>query len=203
MGKDNSEVTGGINAFALGVERVNKRAKILVEVTYSWYDPMGESSAARSLIEAGCDVIAQHCDSANPMIEAEKAGAWGVGYNSDMSHEAPEAVITSVLWHWGAYYTYLLRGIINGTFTTRLYFGGIAEGMVDISGFSEIAAPGTAETVEAERNRILREGFNVFDGLLETNDGRTIGAQGATLSDGEITGNMNWYYRNVLEEGGF
>ena len=39
MGVDNSEVTGGINAFALGVESVNPDAKIHVKVTNSWFNP--------------------------------------------------------------------------------------------------------------------------------------------------------------------
>jgi basic membrane protein A len=204
MGMDNSEVTGGLNAFALGVERVNPAAKVHVKVTQSWFDPPGETSAARSLISGGCDVIAQHCDSALPMIEAEKANVWGIGYNSDMSREDPRAVITSVLWHWGTYYTYLMRSIIDGSFTTTPYFGGIADGLVNISDIAEeIATPGTAGVVEAERNRMIQQGFNVFDGILETNDGRTLGKPGSTLGDSEITGNMNWYYRNIVEEGEF
>ncbi|GHV41700.1 BMP family ABC transporter substrate-binding protein [Spirochaetia bacterium] len=199
--KDNSEETGSLNAFALGVEQANPSAKIYVKVTYSWYDPMGESSAARSLIAEGCDVIAQGTDSATPQVEAEKAGVWGIGYNTDMFHEAPAAVITSAIWHWGAYYTYLVRGVMDGSFTTVPYFGGLAEGMVDISAIAGwLVVPGTAEAVEAARNRILREGFNVFDGVLETNDGKTVGKPGATLSDRDITENMNWYYRNIVEE---
>ena len=39
--------------------------------------------------------------------------------------------------------------------------------------------------------------FNVFDGVIETNDGQKIGEEGKTLSDAEITGKINWYYKNV------
>jgi basic membrane protein A len=204
MGKDNSEVTGGLNAFALGVESVNSDAKILARVTYSWFDPMEEANAARRLIAAGCDVIAQHCDTSFPMMEAEKAGIWGLGYNSDMSKEAPNAVISSVLWNWGAYYTFLVQSVIDGTFTAEPYFGGISEGLIDITPPNMlIAAPGTAEAVEEARKRMINKSFNVFDGLLETNDGRTIGEAGRTLADSEITENMNWYYHNIVESQGF
>jgi basic membrane protein A len=200
MGKDNSEVTGGSNAFALGVEKANPAARIYVKVTYSWFDPMGEAAAARALIAAGCDVIAQHCDTALPQIEVDKAGVWGIGYNSDMSKEAPGAVLTSVVWHWGVYYTGLVESVINGTFTTAPYFGGLAQGVVDITPLArELAAPETATMIEAERRRIVEEGFNVFEGLLETNAGRITGTEGGTLSDSDITGAMNWYYRNVIE----
>jgi basic membrane protein A len=200
MGKDNSEVTGGINAFALGVERVNPAARVSVRVTYSWFDPMGEADAARSLIAEGCDVVAQHCDSAAPQTEAEKAGLWGIGYNSDMSGEAAGAVLTSVIWRWGAYYTHIVQSIVDGSFTTAPYLGGIAEGMVDITPLAEgLAAPGTAEAVLAERKRIVDGGFRVFEGALYTNDGRLVNPGGAPLEDEEILTGINWYYRNVVE----
>jgi basic membrane protein A len=197
MDSSNSEVTGGLDAFAIGVESVNPDAKIYARVTYSWYDPAGEREAARGLIAAGCDIIAQHCDTPKPQIEAEANSVWGIGYNSDMSVEAPAAVLTSVIWNWGAYYTFLAQSVIDGTFTTEPYFGGLADGMVDITPLAEtLAEPGMKEAVEAARNRV-ENGFNVFDGAMETNDGRKIGTEGGTLSDGEITGGIHWYYRNV------
>ena len=39
MDSSNSEVTGGIDAFALGIYSVNPDAKVYVKVTNSWYDP--------------------------------------------------------------------------------------------------------------------------------------------------------------------
>jgi basic membrane protein A len=200
QGKDNSEVSSGINAFALGVEEANPGARIYVKVTHSWFDPMGETDAARLLIAAGCDVIAQHCDTSHPQLEAEKAGVWGIGYNSDMSAEAPNAALCSVVWHWGVYYTSLVRSAIDGTFTTTPYLGGLAEGVVDITPLAQgLAAPGTAEAIEAGRERIKAGAFNVFDGELPANDGRIIGREGATLSDSEITSGINWYYHTVTE----
>jgi basic membrane protein A len=200
MGKDNSEVTGGINAFALGVESVNPDALIHVRVTHSWFDPMGETNAARNLLSAGCDVIAQHCDTPNPQLEAEKVSKWSIGYNSDMSGEAPGAVIASVVWNWEVYYTHLVQSVIDGSFTTAPYFGGIREGIVDITPLADFAAPETSEAIAAARQRMESGGFNVFDGVMETNDGQTIGGAGTTLQDEVITGGMDWYYRNVREE---
>jgi basic membrane protein A len=46
----------------------------------------------------------------------------------------------------------------------------------------------------------LNEGFNVFDGVLKTNDGQTIGEEGKTLDDATITGKLNWYFENVIAE---
>jgi basic membrane protein A len=198
--KSNSEVTGGLNAFSIGVESVNPDAEVYVSVTHSWYHPAGERQAALKLIDAGCDVIAQHCDTSEPQIAAEQAGVWGIGYNIDVSLEAPNAVLTSVVWNWGVYYTYLVGGVIDGSFSTEPYFRGLAEGMVDITPLNGALALPEMETAVAEaRERILSGNFNVFDGVMPANDGRRIGSENGTLSDAEITGGIDWYYHTVTE----
>ena len=93
----NSEVTGGIDAFAIGVESVNPDAKIYVVVTNSWYDPDKEKAASEQLLDMGCDVMAQHCDTPYPQTLAQDRGVYGIGYNSDMSKETPNSCLTSVI----------------------------------------------------------------------------------------------------------
>lgn len=199
MGQENSEVTGGINAFAMGVNSVNPEAKVYVKVTNSWYSPEEETNAAKALLAEGVDVIAQHCDTPNPQLEAEKAGAFGIGYNSDMSKDAPKATITSAVWDWSAYYTTAVENVINGTWTGENYYGGMVEGMVGISPLNEsVAAEGTKEAIAEVEKTILDGSFNVFDGVIETNDGKTIGEEGKTLDDGTITGGINWYFKTVV-----
>lgn len=198
MGQENSEVTGGVNAFAMGAYSVNPDCEVYVKVTNSWFDPEGETQAAQALVDLGCDVIAQHCDTPNPQTVAEQNGVWGVGYNSDMSKDAPGAVLTSVMWDWSVYYTSAVQSIIDGTWTGENYFGGMADGLVNIAPLSDLCADGTQEAVDAARAQIIDEGFNVFDGVIETNDGSTVGEEGSTLSDSDITGSMNWYFKNVV-----
>lgn len=198
MGQENSEVTGGIDAFAMGVNSVNPDAQVYVKVTNSWFSPEEETNAAKALLAEGCDVIAQHCDTPNPQLEAEKAGAFGVGYNSDMSKDAPKATLTSAVWNWSAYYTWAVENVINGTWTNENYFGGMEEELVDIAPLNEsIVAEGTKEAIETARQSILDGSFNVFDGVIETNDGKTVGEEGKTLDDATITGGINWYFKTV------
>ena len=197
QGRESSEVTGWLNAFAMGVESVNETARIYVSVTNSWFDPEGERSAAKKLIAEGCDVIAQHCDTAGPQIEAGLAGKWGIGNNVDMSADAPGAVLTSAVWNWGVYYKLLIGGIIDGSFTTEPYYGGLADGLVDIAPLSELCAPETAGKVAAAKSKIIDGSFKIFGGEMETNEGNIIGTPGGTLSDGEIIGEIHWYYRNI------
>ena len=127
---ENSEVTGGCDAFAMGVYSVNPDAEVYVKVTGSWFDPEGEKQAAEALIAEGCDVIGQHCDTPNPQLAAEEKGVWGVGYNSDMSKDAPKAVLTSTVWDWSAYYTAAVQRVIAGEWNGQNYFGGMADGLV-------------------------------------------------------------------------
>ena len=200
MGKDNSEVTGGCNAFAMGAYSVNPDCEVYVKVTNSWFDPEGEKQAADALIAEGCDVIRQHCDTPNPQLAAEAAGVFGVGYNSDMSKDAPKAVLTSTVWDWSAYYTWAVENIINGTWTGENYFGGMADGLVGIAPLAEdLIAEGTAEAIDAAKVE-MESGWDVFDGVIETNDGSTVGVEGEHMSDANITGNMNWYFKNVVEK---
>ena len=200
MGKDNSEVTGGCNAFAMGAYSVNPDCEVYVKVTNSWFDPEGEKQAADALIAEGCDVIGQHCDTPNPQLAAEAAGVFGVGYNSDMSKDAPKAVLTSTVWDWSAYYTWAVENIINGTWTGENYFGGMADGLVGIAPLAEdLIAEGTEEAIDAAKAE-MESGWDVFDGVIETNDGSTVGVEGEHMSDADITGNMNWYFKNVVEK---
>ena len=210
MGSENGECTSGIDAFAMGVASVNPEATVEVKVTNSWYDPEGEGQAAQALIDDGCDVIAQHCDTNNPQIAARDAGVWGVGYNSDMTAEVGESVLTSVVWNWGAYYTAAVQNVIDGTWTPGVhvedYFGSMADGLLNITDLSEEAAEGTQEAVGVARAAIEDGSFDVFtgtytdaagntvgcDGVMECNDGTTLEVDGANYA--AITA----YYKNVV-----
>lgn len=197
MDSSNAEVTGGIDAFALGIYSVNPDAEVYVKVTNSWFDPQAEEAAANQLLDMGCDVLAQHCDSAYAQTLAEARGVYSIGYNSDMSKEAPNACLCSVIWNWSAYYTSAVQSIIDGTWDGSNYYGGMAENLVDITDLADFCAEGTKEKVDEARAEILSGTFGVFDGVIETNTGETVGEEGKTLDDATITGGINWYFKTV------
>ena len=196
----NSEVTGGIDAFALGVYSVNPDAVIHVKVTNSWYDPAAEKAATEKLLAMGCDVKSQHCDTPYPQTLAHEKGVYGIGYNSDMSKETPKSCLCSVIWNWSAYYTSAVKSIIDGTWDGSNYYGGMSEGLVEITDLADFCVKGTQEKVDDASLLILSGKFNVFDGVMQTNDGKTVGEAGKTLDDATITGGINWYYKNVVVE---
>ncbi len=189
-GPENGEVTSGCDAFAMGAYSVNPDCQVIVKTTNSWFDPEGEKQAAEALIAEGCDVIGQHCDTPNPQLAAEEAGVWGVGYNSDMRKDAPKAVLTSAVWNWSAYYTWAVENVINGTWTGENYYGGLAEGFVDITGLSDLCADGTAEAIEEARKKIVSGEWDVFEGEIEANDGQ--------MHTSEYYSDVNWYFKNIV-----
>ena len=197
MGTDNSECTGGVDAFAIGVESVNKAAKVKVAVTNSWYAPDDEKKASDALIAAGCDVLAQNCDTTAPQEASQDNGTWSIGYNSDMSKETPKATLTSVIWNWSAYYTSYISSIINASYDGKNYYGGMKENLVSLTELSSLCESDTADKIKEAKENIISGKFGVFDGVLKTNTGKTVGKEGKTLDDATITGKINWYYHNV------
>lgn len=214
MDNTNSEVTGGIDAFAKGVAAVNPDAKIYVKVLNTWSDVDLEGQTADALLDMGCDVIAQHCDSTAPQLAAEKKGVWGCGYNSDMTAEAPKAHLTAPIWNWDVYYTAAVKAAMDGTWSEfGNYFGGLKEGFIDVSPLSDNCAEGTQAIVDSVKQLIINGDFEVFDGKqVKVEDGKVslvneamtdnkgnvvVEAGGACLEDSVITGGINWYYSNV------
>ena len=57
------EVVLGVNAFTLSAQAVNPNIKTKLVMIDSWFDPAKEAAAVQTLINLGCDVVAQHTDS--------------------------------------------------------------------------------------------------------------------------------------------
>lgn len=198
MNNENSEVTGGINAFAMGVKSVNPDAQVYVKVTNTWFDLTKERQAAEALLDEGCDVIAQHQDTTAPQLAAEERGCFSIGYNSDMSKDAPKANLTSAVFNWGVYYTQAAKEVLEGKWSNKNYFGGMDDGLVAISPLTTNCAEGTQEKVDEVTAKIKDGSFKVFEGEIKDNEGNVVNKDGDVISDADITGNMKWYYENVV-----
>lgn len=193
------EVLRGINAFTLGAQQANPDVTVQVVWTNTWYDPQVESAAAQSLIDLEVDVIAQHQDTTGPQQVAEAAGKYSVGYNVDMSEQAPDAVLTSAVWNWGSYYTMAAEQIIAGEWSTNQYWGSWADGVVDIAPIAEFVPEDVATEAEAmaEEFRSGAMGItDIFTGPLTQQDGSEGVAEGASMTDEEIL-NMTWFVQGV------
>jgi len=193
------EVLRGINAFTLGAQVANPEVTVQVVWTNTWYDPQLESSAAQSLIDLGVDVIAQHQDTTGPQQVAEAAGKYSVGYNVDMSAQAPEAVLTSAVWNWGSYYTMAAEQIMAGEWSSNQYWGSWADGVVDIAPIADFVPEDVVTEAEAMAQE-FRSGAmgitDIFTGPLTQQDGSEGVGEGASMTDEEIL-NMTWFVQGV------
>ncbi len=191
------EVIRGINAFTLGVRSVNPNATVEVKWTNSWYDPTMEKAAAVELLNNGCDIIAQHCDSTGPQIAAQEKGVFAVGYNAPTFNAAPNAYLTAPLFHWGEFYVSDVQSIIDGTWQSQSYWTGLATGMVSLDELSANCAEGTAEAVDAARQQIVDGSLFVFTGPLKDNTGAERVAEGVQMTDAEML-SMDWLVEGVV-----
>lgn len=176
-----AECIQGFTGFYLGAKSVNPDVKMKVMNTWSWNDPQKEAQAAKSLIELGCDVLGQHCDSTAPATAAEAEGVYHVGYNSDMIDAAPNATLTSAIWDWSRYLELAVTNYVEGKAIPKDWGEGLKEGAVDISRLNEaLIADGTAEAIEEARAKILSGDWDVFTGPLVNADGEVVVADGDT-----------------------
>lgn len=174
-GTEYAETCSGINGFALGVQAVNPDATVYVKELGNWFDEVNEYAFAEELINSyNCGVIAQHCDSAQPQLAAEKAGVFGCGYNSDMTKDAPNAHLTAPVWNWDVYYKLAIETAMAcegdaSQFVEKMggeaWYGGLAEGFVDVSPLSDNCAAGTQDAIDQVRELIVSGAWDVFSGV--------------------------------------
>jgi len=191
------EVIRGINAFALGVKAVNPRAKVHVVWSNTWYDPATEKEAAISLLNMGCDVIAQHQDSPAPQQAAQEYGAYSIGYNSDMSVFAPKAYLTAPVWNWGVYYEKVIRDVLNGTWKSENFWGGMDTGVVDLGPMTDLVPVEVQHLVNVVKQAIIEKRFHPFTGPIYDQNGNLRVPAGEVASD-EMLLSMDWFVDNVV-----
>lgn len=173
----NAEVNQGLNAFTLGVQSVCPDAEIYVKYTNSWYDPATEAAAAEALLDMGCDVIGQHVDTTGPQAAAEARGAFGCGYNADMTDAAPNAHLCAPIWNWGGIMGTIIQSVIDGNFEGKLTYGDLIDGTCDLSPLTANCAEGTQAKIDEVKAKFLDKSWDVW------NDGVTLATDEVLAAD--------------------
>lgn len=192
-----AEVVRGINAFTLGVRSVNPNATVEVVWTSTWYDPATEKSAAIALLDNNCDVIAQHQDTTGPQQAAQERGKWSIGYNCDTSHIVPNSFMTAPIWNWAPYYADQVQKVIDGTWKSENYWGGMNDGIVDLAPLTKIAPKGAQAKVDEMKAKIMNGKFDVFNGPIKDQSGKIKVPEGSSLTDEELL-SFNWFVEGVI-----
>jgi len=195
------EVLRGINAFTIGVQKVNPEATVKVVWTNTWYDPVKEREAAVALLDSGVDIIAQHQDTTEPQKAAQERGLLSIGYDSDMGSFVGDSVLVSPVWHWGSYYTDTVEAAMNGTWTSHSYWGGLKDGVVKLSDFSPLVPQDVKDLVAAEEKKMIDGTWDVFWGEVKDQDGNVVVPAGEKMADGDMLG-MGFLVEGVIGKTG-
>ena len=192
------EVIRDINAIQLALNKYNPGTEMKVVWVNSWFDPGKEADAANALIDQGVDVIFQHTDSPAPIQTAERRGVYAVGYASDMAHFGPKAVLTSIVNNWAPHYIASAQAVIDGTWKSQDYWGGLNDGTIELPISNVVPADikAEAETLIAS----IKSGeFKPFTGPIKDQAGIEKIAAGNSASNAELA-SMNYYVEGITAQ---
>jgi len=181
-----------LNAVALGVEAVNPDARMEVLWVNSWYDPDLEREAARTLFEAGADVIVSDMSSPGIPSFADREGLLFTSYDQDLSEVNPDSWMGGFRIRWDAYYKKAVEDMIAGAWEPELYYGGIAEGMLVEATYGPAVTSDILDAIEEKKEQLVSGSFEVFRGPITDNEGVERVGDGESLGLVEVQGCCDW-----------
>jgi simple sugar transport system substrate-binding protein len=169
-----SIVLRNVNAFTMGVKKVNPNATVQLIITGEWSLPVREAEATNALVTAGCDVIACHVDSPKVVIQtAEAKGVKTCGHNASQASLAPKGFITGAENKWETVYKTFAADLGKGQKLPNTFFGGYDKDMV-------ASTPFGAGTTDKARNAAtaviadLKAGKPIYTGPVKGNNGKVV-----------------------------
>ena len=208
------------NAFALGVQKTCPECTIDVRFINTWHDPILEQEGAKSLFDAGAQVVMTGADTPAPALAAPP-GKWGITYDYKGNCTLPTC-LTSMYWNWGVIYADIVEKSRAGTWKGGWEYFDADSGGLGLYGFmeGETLMPGVAELPEEDiqlvRNILdqMLKGeftrFDVFKGPIYDNRGNLILPEGVSLEQADLDGFkefgspcnvcMYWWNENITAE---
>jgi basic membrane protein A len=194
---ENNEVNRGINAFTLGVKRVNPDAKVHVIWTNTWDDEETETLAAKTLIEErSVDVLTYHQNQDYVAKEAERHGVYSIGYHVPLE-EMSSKYLTSVVCNWSILYEEIIKQFLQGKANSIDNFWiGIDKDVVGLSEFSDEVTPQIVDEIEKAINE-MHMGHDVFSGEIYDNKGQIHCEENEIIRDEVLLEQFNWFVEGV------
>lgn len=192
-----SEVNRGINAFTLGVRRVNPEAVVTVAWSDAWDDEETERRQADALIEnVGADVLTYHQNKTYVAQEAEKYGIFSIGYHQSLESHS-DKFLTAVVCDWKKTYESIIRQYLRGNSSDiKIYWVGMEENTVKLDDLSPIVSEETKAEITRAQNEILA-GHDVFSGVIYDNKGELRCKENQTIRDEVLLEQFDWYVEGV------
>jgi basic membrane protein A len=190
------EVIRGIDAFTLALRKVNPEATVKVIWVNSWFDPGKEGDAAKTLIDQGVDIIAQHTDSPAPLQVAESRGVYAFGQASDMKAFAPKAQLTSIIDNWNSYCIDKVKAVMNGTWESTDSWYGLKQGMVEMAPYGDAVPADVRKLADEVKQSIIDGTLHPFQGPIKDQKGELVVKAGEVISDEDLL-KLSWYVEGV------
>lgn len=182
----------GINAFALGVQSINPRAKVRLE----WSSVGGLDSAMERLTGHGVRLI-----SSQDLARLRDRG--NTPFGLAIVTENGAVSLARPVWQWGVYYETILRRIQDKTFQAESdhsakalnYYWGMSAGVVEMR-YSDKLPEATRKMAEFLERSFRANMCEPFRGPLFDQSGRQVLDRGQTLSPEQII-DMCWLNENI------
>lgn len=180
-----------INAFALGAKMVNPRAKIYLD-----WRCLKDNDVMENLKK-----LSPSCFSTRDMLMPDEDLRYFGIYQMEDDEMRNLAM---PLLHWGKFYEQLIRQIIDGSWShddssankAINYWWGMSAGVIDVI-CSRNLPIGTERLIELLKKTINNGEFNVFSGVLYSQDGIVQPNPNYVLTPDEVV-NMDWLAENVI-----
>ena len=192
-----SEVNRGINAFALGVKRVNPDAVVTVAWSNEWDNEAEERKQADKLIEdVGVDVITYHQNQTYVADEADKLGVYSIGYHQRLNNGSDKH-LTAVVGDWKSTYEAIIKQYLRGNSQDyKVYWVGMDENAVKLADFSAAVSEDIKSEVSKATHEIL-SGKDVFSGVIYDNKGTLRCKEKQAIRDEDLLEHFDWYVEGV------
>lgn len=187
-----------VNSFALGVRSVKPAARVSVNWTWSWYDPVRERDAAVALLNKGADVLYHTLETDGPLGPVMRKGAALIGNNSAQAMKASQNYLTATVWNWGAYYINQIKQMRSGKWQPAAYWGGLKEEVVKLAPLFKNVPEAAKRRVAIARKKLISGRLQVFAGPLKDQNGELKVKAGEQLSEKGVQ-NMLWLIQGVEE----
>ena len=119
------------------------------------------------------------------------------GYDSDQTSFAPDQWLTATVYHWGPYELTRVKAVLDGTWKTGSYYGGLNDGLVDIAPFGKSVSAATQATINDKKAALKAGSFYEFTGPLKDQMGAVKVPAGTRLTLDQIL-TMDWFVQGVI-----
>lgn len=189
-----SSTMASINAFALGAQMVNPRAKVYLEWT-ALKNAVGNPT--ERLRGVGADIFSNQ-DMITPHYASKQFGVYQLQEDGNIRN------IAMPIWNWGIFYEKLIQSLQSGSWENESsgsikainYWWGMAAGVIDVV-YTQALPDRTKHLVELLKRATKDGNLLAFEGVIHNQDGEVVVPEGSVLGTEEII-TMDWLVENVI-----